>query len=107
MYQILLTNVTLLLHSKKTKRRQAKTANQQLLPHAEDFAKKIKFHEEMRAKRSSRFLPDKSSISLQQGGNLDAAYQSQMNGHTEVRTSRVPATHKPETMAVRSSVPAG
>lgn len=79
MYKILLTNITLLLHSKKTKvGREKKT---QISKYAEVFwEKKIHKQKEMREKHDLMFLADKSSISLQQGGNLDVAYGNQMKG---------------------------
>lgn len=79
MYKILLTNITLLLHSKKTKVGRGKKP--QISKHAEAFwGKKIQEQKEMREKLNLMFLADKSSISLEQGGNLDVAYGKQMKG---------------------------
>lgn len=88
-YKILLTNFTLLLRSKKTKSRKAKKTNQQLLPRAEESGggeeEEIHKQKEMREKSNLKFLADKGSVSLQQGGNSDVAYENQMKD-IEVRS---------------------
>lgn len=80
MYKILLTNIILLLHSKKTKVGRGKKASNQQTTCRGILEKKIHKQKEMREKLNLMFLADKSSISVQQGGNLDVAYGNQMKG---------------------------
>lgn len=76
MYKILLTNITLLLHSKKTKVGKGGGKNLKSPNNVQRHSGK----KQMREKFNLMFLADKSSISLQQGGNLGIAYGNQMKG---------------------------